>query len=124
VGRDRSSVLRCGRSQLQAIGQCCCRHRCRQLNVKPCEPANHVALVTVIGVSRLHAADDALDAIGPDDEPRSTRTGCFKRLARSAGLPDIDPHDVRHSYAAAGREAEIDWKALSARVATPMSRSP
>ena len=45
-----------------------------------------------------------------------TITRRFKRLARSAGLPDIDLHDVRHSYATAGREANIDWKALSARI--------
>jgi hypothetical protein len=45
-----------------------------------------------------------------------TITRRFKRLARSAGLPDIDLHDVRHSYATAGREAKIDWKALSARI--------
>jgi hypothetical protein len=30
-----------------------------------------------------------------------------------AGLPEIDLHDVRHSYATAGRDAKIDWKALS-----------
>jgi len=45
-----------------------------------------------------------------------TITRRFKRLSRSAGLPDIDLHDVRHSYATAGREAKIDWKALSARI--------
>ncbi len=28
-------------------------------------------------------------------------------------LPEIDLHDVRHSYATAGRDAKIDWKALS-----------
>lgn len=25
-------------------------------------------------------------------------------------------HDVRHSYATAGRDAKIDWKALNARI--------
>ncbi len=40
----------------------------------------------------------------------------FKRLAQKAGLPDIDLHDVRHSYATAGRDAKIDWKALSKRI--------
>src|SRR5438067_4950466 len=33
-----------------------------------------------------------------------------------AGLPEIDQHDVRHSYAIAGRDAKIDWKALSHRI--------
>jgi hypothetical protein len=30
-------------------------------------------------------------------------------------LPEIDLDDVRHSYATAGRDAKIDWKALSKR---------
>ena len=34
----------------------------------------------------------------------------------SAGLPKINLHDVRHSYASAGRDAKIDWKALSERI--------
>jgi integrase len=33
-----------------------------------------------------------------------------------AGPPEIDLHDVRHSYATAGRDAKIDWKALSKRI--------
>ncbi len=45
-----------------------------------------------------------------------TITRRFKRLAASAGLPEIDLHDVRHSYATAGRGARIDWKALSKRI--------
>ncbi len=45
-----------------------------------------------------------------------TITRRFKRLAKSAGLPEIDLHDVRHSYATAGRDAKIDWKALSERI--------
>jgi len=40
----------------------------------------------------------------------------FKQLAAAAGLPEIDLHDVRHSYATAGRDAKIDWKALSKRI--------
>ncbi len=36
--------------------------------------------------------------------------------ADAAGLPEIDLHDVRHSYATAGRDAKIDWKALSRRI--------
>jgi integrase len=45
-----------------------------------------------------------------------TITRWFKRLAAAAGLPEIDLHDVRHSYATAGRNAKIDWKALSQRI--------
>jgi integrase len=45
-----------------------------------------------------------------------TITRRFKRLAERAGLPLIDLHDVRHSYATAGRDAKIDWKALSQRI--------
>jgi integrase len=45
-----------------------------------------------------------------------TITRRFKRLAGRAGLPEIDLHDVRHSYATAGRNAKIDWKALSKRI--------
>lgn len=45
-----------------------------------------------------------------------TITRRFKRLAKQADLPEIDLHDVRHSYATAGRNAKIDWKALSKRI--------
>jgi integrase len=46
-----------------------------------------------------------------------TITRRFKQLAAAAGLPEIDLHDdVRHSYATAGRDAKIDWKALSQRI--------
>ncbi len=45
-----------------------------------------------------------------------TITRRFKKLAATAGLPEIDLHDVRHSYATAGRNAKIDWKALSKRI--------
>jgi hypothetical protein len=38
------------------------------------------------------------------------------KLAASAGLPEIGRHDVRHSYATVGRDAKIDWKALSKRI--------
>ena len=33
-----------------------------------------------------------------------TITRRFKKLARAASLPEIDLHDVQHSYATAGRE--------------------
>ena len=45
-----------------------------------------------------------------------TITRRFKQLAAGAGLPEIDLHDVRHGYATAGRDAKIDWKALSQRI--------
>ena len=45
-----------------------------------------------------------------------TITRRFKKLAAAAGLPEIDLHDVRHSFAMAGRDAKIDWKALSQRI--------
>jgi Phage integrase family len=45
-----------------------------------------------------------------------TITRRFKRLAKAADLPEINLHDVRHSYATAGRNAKIDWKALSKRI--------
>ena len=40
----------------------------------------------------------------------------FRKLVDASGLPAIRPHDVRHSYATAGRNAKIDWKALSERI--------
>ena len=44
-----------------------------------------------------------------------TITRRFKKLAR--GKPAGDRlHDVQHSYATAGRDAKIDWKALSKRI--------
>ena len=47
-----------------------------------------------------------------------TITRRFKQLAAAAGLPEIDLHDVRHSYATAlyQLDAKIDWKALSKRI--------
>ena len=45
-----------------------------------------------------------------------TITRRFHRLAERAGLPRINLHDVRHSYATAGRDAKIDWKAFSVRI--------
>jgi hypothetical protein len=44
-----------------------------------------------------------------------TITRRFKQLAAAAGLPEIDLH-IRHSYATAGRDARIAWKALSKRI--------
>jgi site-specific recombinase XerC len=45
-----------------------------------------------------------------------TITRRFHKLSAAAGLPKINLHDVRHSYATAGRDAKIDWKALSRRI--------
>jgi integrase len=49
----------------------------------------------------------------PDGTPPhpDTMTRRFKKLAAAAGLPEIDLHDVRHSYATAGRDAKIDCDA-------------
>lgn len=47
---------------------------------------------------------------------RCTITRRFHQLGEKAGLPKINLHDVRHSYATAGRDAKIDWKALSQRI--------
>ena len=45
-----------------------------------------------------------------------TITRRFHKIAEAAGLPMINLHDVRHSYATAGRDAQIDWKAFSERI--------
>jgi integrase len=45
-----------------------------------------------------------------------TITRRFGKLVDAAGLPAIRLHDVRHSYATAGRDANIDGKALSERI--------
>ncbi|MDQ2875809.1 MAG: hypothetical protein M3Y33_13875 [Actinomycetota bacterium] len=44
-----------------------------------------------------------------------TITRRFHRLGDKAGLPKINLHDIRHSCATAGRDAKIDWKAVSQR---------
>jgi integrase len=45
-----------------------------------------------------------------------TITSRFRKIVESAGLPKINLHDVRHSYATVGRDAKIDRKALSERI--------
>jgi len=45
-----------------------------------------------------------------------TITSRFRKIVESAGLPKINLHDVRHSYASAGRDAKMDWKTLSERI--------
>ncbi len=62
--------------------------------------------------------DDGLLFCWEDGKPLhpDTITRRFHKLAAAAGLPKINLHDVRHSYATAGRDAKIDWKALSSRI--------
>jgi len=96
--------------------------------------AQHVLALDPFTLAVLRAHVDMLDQerkdFGPDYHERGwlfcwengkpphpdTITRRFKRLSRAADLPQIDLHDVRHSYATAGRNAKIDWKALSKRI--------
>jgi integrase len=98
------------------------------------ENAQHVLALDpfTLAVLRVHVEmlDQERREFGPDyrdhwvlfcwengKPPHPTRSARrFKRLAAAAGLPEIDLHDVRHSYARAGRDAKIDWKALSQRI--------
>jgi integrase len=96
--------------------------------------AQHVLALDPFTVAVLKAHVEILDQerreLGPDYQDHGvlfcwedgrpphpdTITRRFKKLAAAAGLPDIDLHDVRHSYATVGRDAKIDWKALSKRI--------
>jgi integrase len=96
--------------------------------------AQHVLALDPFTLAVLRAHVDMLDRerkeFGPDYHDHGwlfcwengkpphpdTITRRFKRLTETAGLPEIDLHDVRHSYATAGRDAKIDWKALSKRI--------
>jgi integrase len=98
------------------------------------ENAQHVLALDSFTLAALKQHVDTLDQerrdFGPDYQDHGvlfcwedgrpphpdTITRRFKKLALSAGLPEIDLHDVRHSYATAGRDAKIDWKALSQRI--------
>jgi integrase len=98
------------------------------------ENAQHVLALDPFTLAALRAHVDLLDReraeFGPDYQNHGvlfcwengkpphpdTITRRFKRLAAAAGLPEIDLHDVRHSYATLGRDAKIDWKALSQRI--------
>ncbi|HLI38018.1 MAG TPA: site-specific integrase [Streptosporangiaceae bacterium] len=98
------------------------------------ENAQHVLALDPFTLAVLKAHVEMLDAerkdFGPDYHDHGwlfcwengkpphpdTITRRFKKLAKAAGLPAIDLHDVRHSYATAGRNAKIDWKALSKRI--------
>jgi hypothetical protein len=52
-----------------------------------------------------------------------TITRRFKRLSAAAGLPEIDLHDVRHSYATAGRDARSTGRRCPSGSAMPTLRS-
>jgi integrase len=98
------------------------------------ENAQHVLALDPFTLAALKAHVEMLDQerreFGPDYSGHGvlfcwengkpphpdTITRRFKRLAAAAWLPEIDLHDVRHSYATAGRDAKIDWKALSKRI--------
>ena len=98
------------------------------------ENAQHVLALDPFTLAALKAHVEQLDQerreLGPDYQDHGvlfcwedgrpphpdTITRRFKKLAAAAGLPEIDLHDVRHSYATAGRDAKIDWKALSHRI--------
>jgi integrase len=98
------------------------------------ENAQHVLALDPFTLAVLKAHVETLDQerrdFGPDYQYHGvlfcwedgrpphpdTITRRFKKLAAAAGLPEIDLHDVRHSYATAGRDAKIDWKALSRRI--------
>jgi integrase len=98
------------------------------------ENAQHVLALDPFTLAVLKAHVEVLDRerreFGPDYQDHGvlfcwengrpphpdTITRRFKKLAAAAGLPEIDLHDVRHSYATAGRDARIDWKALSQRI--------
>jgi integrase len=69
-------------------------------------------------VAGEHYQDQGLLFCWEDGRPPhpDTITVRFNRLADAAGLPRIRLHDVRHSYATAGRLARVDTKALSQRV--------
>jgi integrase len=98
------------------------------------ENAQHVLALDPFTLAVLKAHVETIDQerreLGPDYQDHGvlfcwedgrpphpdTITRRFKKLAAAAGLPEIDLHDVRHSYATAGRDAKIDWKALSHRI--------
>ena len=98
------------------------------------ENAQHVLALDPFTLAVLRAHVEELDrerrVFGPDYQDHGvlfcwedgrpphpdTITRRFKKLAAAAGLPEIDLHDVRHSYATIGRDAKIDWNALSHRI--------
>jgi len=80
---------------------------------------SHVSMLDAErAVAGEHYQDHGLLFSWEDGRPPhpDTITARFNRLAKAAGLPRIRLHDVRHSYATAGRLARVDTKALSQRV--------
>jgi integrase len=98
------------------------------------ENAQHMIALDPFTLAVLTAHTQTLDSeradFGPDYQDHGllfcweggtpphpdTITRRFHKLSADAGLPKINLHDVRHSYATAGRDAKIDWKALSQRI--------
>ena len=98
------------------------------------ENAERVMALDPFTLAALRVLVDQLDAeradFGPDyqDHGRAVllggRSGRHTRIRSPSRFkhlparrtPVIDLHDVRHSYATAGRDAKIDWKALSQRI--------
>jgi integrase len=98
------------------------------------ENAQHVIALDPFTLAVLKAHTETLDAERAEFGPNyhdygllfcwengkpphpDTITRRFHKLSEAAGLPKINLHDVRHSYATAGRDAKIDWKALSQRI--------
>ena len=69
-------------------------------------------------VAGPHYADSGLVFTMPDGSPiHPNRFGLwFRRRARTAGLPAIRLHDMRHSYATAGLAAGVPPKVISERL--------
>jgi integrase len=63
-------------------------------------------LVESLGVGPVDAG--GTDTVERGDSMARTSAGC--------GVLGVHDRDVRHSYATAGRDAKIDWKALSQRI--------
>ena len=79
-----------------------------------------VVQVEMLGQERAEFGPDYPDhgccAAGRTASLRIPTRTALSPARRDAGLPRINPCDVRHSYATVGRDAKIDWKALSTRI--------
>ena len=62
-------------------------------------------LVQEIRTTRIMACCSAGRTTGPPHPDTIARR--FKKLTAAVGLPEIDLHDVRHSYATAGQVSEV-----------------